>query len=135
MHTEMMRTKMRAKKIVTNTTSSAFSRLFETSRSFPRVTSRGPPSWFPWLWFGGLGGATTPCLAQLFWLVPLVSLPSAVKQIQGCLLSCHIVTPPPPFPPSPATPHPHPNPPPPFFIRRRSSATLTFSSTTAAATR
>lgn len=79
--------------------------------SFRRVTSRGPSSWFPSLWFGGLGGATTSCLAQLFWLVPLASLVSAVKQIQGCLLSCHIVTPPTPpsfsrRPPPPTPTHP-----------------------------
>lgn len=106
------RKKRKKKKIVTNTTSSATSRPFETSRSFPRVTSRGPPSWFPSLWFGGLGGATASCLAQLFWLVPLVLLVSAVKQIQGCLLSCHIVTP--PTPPS-FSRHPPPPTPPPIF--------------------
>lgn len=98
----MMDTKMHAKKIIANATSSAPSRLFETSRSFPSVTSRGPPGWFHSLQFGGLGVAATSRLAQLFWLVLLVSLVSAVKQIQGCLLSCHILTARPPS--SPANP-------------------------------
>lgn len=80
--------------------------------SFPRVTSRGPPSWFPSLWFGGLGGATTSSLGSALLARP-ASLASQRSQTNPgvFIVLSHCNT---PHPSLLLPPPPNPNPPPHF---------------------